>query len=359
MLWRLLRPLLFLLDPERAHRLVARLLLWLSALPGLCRLLRRLTAPRAPALAQRLFGLEFPLPVGLAAGFDKGQGIAQGLMALGFGFVECGTVTPRPQPGNERPRLFRLPAARALVNRMGFNNPGAPHLAARLARQAWRPGPVGANVGKNKDTPLDAAAADYAQAASALAPVADYLVVNVSSPNTPGLRDLQAPARLLEILRAVKAAAGPRPVLVKLSPDMAPEDLDLAIDAAQAGGAAGLVAVNTTLARPVPCAEAGGLSGAPLFPMALEAVRRAWRRTGGKLPIVGAGGVMDAESAFRLIRAGASLVQVYTCFVYQGPLAARTLHRDLLRILRREGLRSLSDAVGLDHRPVEDKRGFV
>ncbi|HEX9242246.1 MAG TPA: quinone-dependent dihydroorotate dehydrogenase [Anaeromyxobacter sp.] len=356
MLWPALRFLLFRLDPEAAHRLAHRLL-------------RRVTPERArrrrpippPSLEVNVLGLRFDSPVGLAAGFDKGDVAVAGLFALGFSHVEIGTITPRPQPGNDKPRLFRLPEHRALVNRMGFNNEGAEACAARLAAlppQA-RLGPVGINVGKNKVTPNEQAEADYLACIDRLHPYADYVVVNISSPNTPGLRALQERSALDRLLRACVARLAERapgkPLLVKLAPDLAPEALDEAVDVAIEAGAAGIIATNTTLSRAGveghPCAkEQGGLSGAPLERRATEAVRRCAVRAKGRIPIVGAGGVMSAEDAYAKIRAGASLVQVYTGLVYGGPAFVRNVNEGLARLLARDGFTRVADAVGADQR---------
>lgn len=356
MFWPALRWLLFRLDPERAHRLAH----WF---------LRRVTPERArrrrpvppPSLATRVLGLDFDGPVGLAAGFDKGDVAVPGLFALGFSHVEIGTITPRPQPGNEKPRIFRLPEHRALVNRMGFNNEGAEACAARLAALAReaRFGPVGINVGKNRVTPNEDAASDYLSCIDRLHPWADYVVVNISSPNTPGLRALQEKDALDGLLRACAGRLAERapgkPLLVKLAPDLAPEALDEAVDVAVAAGVAGIIATNTTLSRAgveghPRAAEQGGLSGAPLEPLATSVVRRCHARAAGRVPIVGVGGVMDAEGAYAKIRAGASLVQVYTGFVYGGPGFVRRLGEGLAALLARDGFRSVEEAVGVDAR---------
>ncbi len=356
MLWRLLRKLLFLLDPERVHRLAVAVL----RLAGRRASSRALRRRPDPSLAVRCLGLDFESPLGLAAGFDKGEGIAPGLYALGFGHVEVGTITPRPQPGNPRPRLFRLPEHRALINRMGFNNEGAEACAARLAAvdASARPRVLGVNVGKNKDTPNERAVEDYVACIDHLQAHADYLVVNLSSPNTPGLRALQEREPLERLLEACVARARPfgKPLLVKLAPDLSPQALDEAVDVAVAAGAAGVVATNTTVTRPGAVAshpkagEAGGLSGAPLAPLAADALRRAYIRAAGRIPIVGVGGIMDANDAYARIRAGASLIQVYTGFIYGGPGFARRLLEDLARLLAKDGFRSPADAVGADHR---------
>ncbi len=350
----LLRPLLFALDPEAAHHAAA---LGLRALHRSRTLRSRVRpAPPDPALAVEVFGLRFPTPVGVAAGFDKGAAFYNGLGALGFGFVEVGTVTARAQPGNPSPRLFRLPRDRALVNRMGFNNPGAE--AAARAIEAHPPDGIvlGINLGKSKVTPLDQAADDYAASARRLAPLADYLVLNVSSPNTPGLRALQAIDALRGIVRAVRAVptAAAVPLLVKIAPDLADEDIDAVVDMALEERLAGLVATNTTVAREglasapaaVAAAGDGGLSGAPVRRRSTAVIARIRRRAGAALPVVGAGGVFTADDAWEKVRAGASLVQVYTGFVYEGPTQAVDLARGLSRRLRDAGFASLEAAVG-------------
>ena len=345
MLWPTLRAALFRLDPERAHALAAWALRRVP--PAVARARRR--AP-IPELATRCLGLDLDGPIGLAAGFDKGDVMVAGLFALGFSHVEIGTITPRPQPGNARPRLFRLPEHRALVNRMGFNNEGMDACARRLEAlpRAARLGPVGVNVGKNKATPNEDAASDYLACIDRLHPYADYLVVNISSPNTPGLRQLQEREQLDRLLRACVARVAERapgkPLLVKLAPDLAPEALDEAVDVAVAAGVAGIIATNTTLSRAgverhPRATEAGGLSGAPLEARATEVVRRAYARAAGRVPIIGCGGVLSAEDAYRKIRAGASLVQVYTGLVYGGPGFVAELNAGLARLLARRWVR--------------------
>jgi dihydroorotate dehydrogenase len=356
MLWPALRSVLFRFDPERVHRLAHAALHRVG--PGQAR--RRRPVP-PPGLSVRVLGLEFDSPVGLAAGFDKGDVSVPGLFALGFSHVEIGTITPRPQPGNDRPRLFRLPQHRAIINRMGFNNEGAVACAERLAalpREA-RIGPVGINVGKNKVTPNEAATTDYLACIDRLYPYADYVVVNISSPNTPGLRALQEADALDRLLRACVARLGElapgKPLLVKLAPDLAPEALDQAVDVAIAAGVAGIIATNTTLSREgveghPRAGEQGGLSGAPLERLATAVVRRCAQRAAGRVPIVGVGGVMTAEDAYAKIRAGASLVQVYTGFIYGGPAFVRRLNEGLAALLARDGFTRVSDAVGADLR---------
>ena len=343
--------LLRLLPPETAHRLTIRLL---AALPPAWAGARR---AEDPLLATRVFGIDFPNPVGLAAGFDKSAEVFARMPALGFGFVEIGSVTPRPQGGSPRPRLFRLVEDRAIVNRMGFNNDGLAAVAARLsARQDGARGILGANLGKNKDS-ADAAA-DYVAGARALAPLADYLVVNVSSPNTPGLRALQGRAPLVALLAAVRGAldaVGARtPLLLKIAPDLSEADrVDIA-EVALDGRVDGLIVSNTTLARPpslrsAAAAEAGGLSGRPLLAPSTAVLADMYRLTEGRLPLIGVGGIASAEDAYAKIRAGASLVQLYTALVYQGPGLIGRIKRGLAARLRIDGFARLADAVGTAH----------
>jgi len=349
MAWGTARKLLFHLDPERAHALAAGALRVLGSMGGAVR-------PRPdPSLRVRCMGLDFDSPLGMAAGFDKGEVLVRGLHALGFSHVEVGTITPRPQAGNPRPRLFRLPEHRALINRMGFNNQGVEACGARLARlpKDGR-GVVGINVGKNKDTPNERAVDDYLAAIDGLHPWADYLVVNLSSPNTPGLRELQERAPLERLLGACVDRARPlgKPLLVKLAPDLAPEALDEAVDVAIGCGASGIIATNTTVQRPGAVAahprakEAGGLSGAPLAPLSLASLRRASSRAAGRIPIIGVGGIMDAADAYARIRAGATLVQVYTGLVYSGPGLARRLLEELPILMKKDGYATVAEAVG-------------
>ena len=306
-------------------------------------------------LTVRSAGLTLEHPVALAAGLDKDGRAPSGLFALGFAAVEVGTVTPRPQPGNPTPRLFRLPHHGALINRLGFNSAGARAAADRLRAATWRPGPLGVNVGKNRDTPLDQATEDYLDCTAALAPHADYLVVNASSPNTPGVRRLQEPERLEALLRSVRSCldtvAPGRPLFLKIAPDLAPEAVDAVVEVAVDAGAHGLIAANTTLTRPFahPLAhEEGGLSGRPLRLLAAETLRRAARRANGRLALWGAGGVATAEDAYERIRAGASVVQLYTALVFEGPGLVRRLVQGLEALLRRDGFARLEDAVGID-----------
>jgi len=315
-----------------------------------------------PALHTQALGLTFANPVGLAAGFDKDAVAHRELSALGFGFVEVGTLTALAQPGNPRPRLFRLPRDRALVNRMGFNNDGARAARVRLDARDPADGVIGVNVGKTKLVAAEDAIGDYEESVAALTPVADYLVVNVSSPNTPGLRALQSVAQLRPLLTAVKAAAqraapgGAPAVLVKISPDLTDEQIDAIADLALELGLDGIVATNTTIERAplttsageIAAVGAGGLSGAPLKDRSLRVLQRLRARTGDSLVLVAAGGIEDSGDAWQRIRAGATLVQLYTGFVYGGPLAPSRVARGLARRARAEGFARVQDAVGAD-----------
>lgn len=351
---QIVRRILFTMDPEDAHVRTMRLLSAAGPAFGLAAPWLRVRDPR---LTVDVLGLRFPNPVGLAAGLDKHAEAVNAWPHLGLGFVEMGTVTPRPQSGNPRPRLFRLREDRALINRMGFNSAGAGAVAQRLGRAARGRVPIGINVGRNRDTPNEAAVEDYRRAIAALAPVADYFVVNVSSPNTAGLRDLQQPAAIRDLVVAAVAAARldaqtRRPVLIKLSPDLPDEALDDTVDAIVAAGADGIIATNTTTAREglrsAAARETGGLSGAPLRDRANAVCRRIYRRAGRRVPIIGVGGIFTAEDAWQRIRSGASLVQVYTALIYEGPGLVARINRGLLRLIEREGLSRVSDAIGVD-----------
>lgn len=348
--FRLARPFVHALDAERAHCL---------AVSALANGFVPLPAPvEAPGLRTSLWGLDFPNPIGLAAGFDKDAEVPDALLAQGFGFVEVGSITPRPQPGNPRPRLFRLVADEAVVNRYGFNSKGLDAARAKLAARARR-GIVGVNLGKNKTT--EDAADDYVAGTKALAPFADYLVCNVSSPNTPGLRALQSRAALDDLVARVQdALAGlglpkPPPLLFKIAPDLTDADLEDVVRVALDRALAGLIVGNTTLARPdslrSPHAkEAGGLSGKPLFDLSTAVLKKTYRLAGGALPLVGVGGVSDAKTAYAKIRAGAALVQLYSAMVYEGPGLAARIARDLPALLAADGFARVADAVGADCR---------
>lgn len=339
-----LMPLIRGLDAETAHGLALRgLALGLAGQDN---------AADAPSLATRAFGLEFRNPIGLAAGFDKDAVAVPALLRLGFGFVEAGTVTPRPQAGNPRPRLFRLMEDQAVINRMGFNNAGlAAYLARLAALKRPLPGILGANVGVNKDGADPER--DYPALCHAAAPHADYVTINISSPNTPGLRDLQGEARLAAILDAVQPRALGKSVLVKLAPDLAEDALAPIIEVCVAHGVAGLIISNTTIARPETLrsphrTEAGGLSGAPLFAASTAMLAQAHRIAGGRLTLIGAGGVASGAQAYAKIRAGAALVQLYTGFAYHGPALIGRIKRELSDLLARDGFAHVADAVGAD-----------
>ncbi|WP_454598106.1 quinone-dependent dihydroorotate dehydrogenase [Qipengyuania sp. SM2507] len=344
MLFDFVRPAVFALEPERAHRLTVAAL---KVMPG------RAPAPTGP-LATNVAGLHFPNPVGLAAGFDKNGEVPDALLALGFGFAEVGSVTPLPQAGNPTPRLFRLVEDRAVINRMGFNNEGGEVVARRLKARRDRPGVVGVNIGANKDS--TDRIADYAQLTRLMAPLASYLAVNISSPNTPGLRALQDEGALTGLLDAVLEAraevcgeAGP-PIFLKVAPDLEPADIDAIARIALDRGLAALIVSNTTIARPALHSrhgnEAGGLSGAPLRDLALQRLRDFRSATGGAIPLVGVGGIASAEDAWTRIRAGANLVQLYSALVYHGPGLARKIVHDLERLMRRDGFAAIAEAVG-------------
>ncbi|GII77423.1 dihydroorotate dehydrogenase (quinone) [Sphaerisporangium rufum] len=340
-------------DAETVHHVTIRALRVLSLAPFARRRLHRMLAPRDEALRVRAFGVHFASPFGLAAGFDKDAGCVEALGAFGFGHVEVGTITAHAQPGNPRPRLFRLPADRAIVNRMGFNNLGARQVARRLRRPRGLPVVVGVNIGKTKVIPAELATRDYVTSAAALAPLADYLVVNVSSPNTPGLRDLQAVEVLGPLLAEVRRAAGRTPLLVKIAPDLADEDVDAVADLAAELGLAGIIATNTTVSRAgladpasAEAAGPGGLSGAPLKARSLEVLRRLRARVGDSLTLVSVGGVEGVDDVWERLLAGATLVQGYTGMIYQGPLWAWRINRGLSRRLRRHGYASVAEVVG-------------
>jgi dihydroorotate dehydrogenase len=356
-----LRPLLFRADAELVHEVATGSLAITSPLTG------RLARPPdgGGRLAQELLGVRFPNPVGLAAGFDKRARAVPAWPALGFGFSEVGTITAHAQPGNPRPRIVRLPADRALINRLGFNNDGAESAAAALGR--WRAqgllgrAPLGVNLGKSKITPAEEAPADYARSLDLLHGFADYVTVNVSSPNTPGLRDLQATGPLGAILDAIDdvqarkvagRAGAPRPVLVKIAPDLDDAQVDAVVDLALERGLAGMIVGNTTLSREglaspeALTSQSGGLSGAPLRDRSTAMVARVARRAAGRLVVIGVGGVFTADDAWDKLAHGASLVQVYTGFVYGGPATPRAIAAGLLARMDREGVGNVSEIVG-------------
>jgi dihydroorotate dehydrogenase len=341
MIYSLIRPLLFHMDAERAHGLA---LTGLRLMPALNR------APPAGPLATTVAGIDFPNPVGMAAGFDKDGEVPDALLGLGFGHAEIGSITPLPQAGNPRPRLFRLAEDRAVINRMGFNNGGAAETVERLRARSARAGVVGINIGANKDS-ADRIA-DYAMMTRIMAPFAAYLAVNISSPNTPGLRALQDESALTALLDAVMEARGPAgpPVFLKVAPDLQPADIDAIARIALDRRLGALIVSNTTISRPplrsAQAGEAGGLSGAPLRDLAQTRLRDFRKATGGGLPLIGVGGIANAEDAWARIRAGASLVQLYSAMVYEGPDIARRITRGLEELLRRDGFGSIAEAVG-------------
>ena len=347
---RLARPFLRALDAEDAHRLAVMMLKY-APLPK---------APRDdPRLAMRVFGLNFPNPIGVAAGFDKGAEVPDALLRLGFGFVEIGTITPQPQPGNPRPRLFRLDADRGVINRLGFNSEGADAALKRLAARATAGGVVGINVGANKESPDRIA--DYVALIERFAAVASYVTVNISSPNTPGLRNLQQAAVLDDLLARVIDArervapnAGPTPVLLKVAPDLSLADLDDVVGIARSRRVDGMIVGNTTLARPpylretAIAKEAGGLSGAPLLPLSNRMLAETYVRVEGVFPLVGAGGIDSGAAALSKIRAGASLIQLYSGLVFAGLGLVADIKRTLIAALDRDRAASLAEYVGTD-----------
>jgi len=342
MLYRLFRPALFRLDPERAHRLSIDMLRLRSG-TGFTP-----EPPWTPHLETTVAGLRFPNPLGLAPGYDKNAEVFGPSLSLGFGFVEVGTLTPLPQTGNPAPRLFRLVEDEAVINRMGFNNAGQQAALGRLTRRYRTRGIVGVNVGANKDS-ADRIA-DYVNGVRLLAPVADYLTINISSPNTPGLRGLQDEGALDELLAEVGKVGAAKPIFLKVAPDLAAGDPERITRAAIDHGMGAIIVSNTTVSRPPLksrfAGEAGGLSGAPLKPLALQALRQFRRASGAEIPLVGVGGIATAEDAWQRIRAGASLVQLYSAMVYEGPGIARRIVRGMEALMRRDGFASVAEAVG-------------
>ncbi len=340
MVYSLLRPILFRLDPERAHGLA---LTALKLMPA--------GSPAAPGgpLAISVAGIAFPNPLGMAAGFDKDGEVPDALLGLGFGFAEVGSITPLPQEGNPKPRLFRLEEDRAVINRMGFNNGGIEAAHRRLAARK-QGGIVGVNVGANKESPDRIE--DYIKGITAFSGIANYITVNISSPNTPGLRNLQAKGELELLLEAIRShrTDGDPPVFLKVAPDLEAGDHERIVRAALDNGIAALIVSNTTISRPAlvsrHAGEAGGLSGAPLRSLALAQLRRFRTIAGDSLPLVGVGGIFTAEDAWARIRAGASLVQLYSAMVYEGPGIARTIVSGLERLMQRDGFTSIAEAVG-------------
>jgi dihydroorotate dehydrogenase len=346
-----LRPLLHLLPPEAAHNLGLFLLHY--------RLLPRAATPARLELETEVFGLRFSNPVGLAAGFDKNAVAVDGLLAQGFGFVETGTVTPRPQAGNAKPRIFRLVEDEAVINRLGFNNGGLFHYLQNFNRRSLHMGIAGANIGKNKDT--DDASADYVAGLQAVYPYADYITVNISSPNTQGLRALQQKEALVSLLAALNTARNECqqshnrrvPLLLKVAPDLEQQGREDIAEAVLAHGIDGIIVSNTTVSRPptlrsTHCAEQGGLSGKPLFALSTDNLRQFYRLLGHKVPLIGVGGIASAQDAYEKIRAGASLVQLYTALVYQGFGVVRRICDGLPALLAKDGFSNIRQAVGTD-----------
>jgi dihydroorotate dehydrogenase len=360
-LYRIIRPILFRLPPESAHNLAVASLTATLKSQAIRSLVERRMRTEAFGKLNR-FGLEFTNPVGLAAGFDKNGAAAQALSALGFGFIEVGTVTNEAQPGNPKPRLFRLPSDNALINRLGFNNHGAKELAQRLRDR--RPDCVlGVNIGKSGPVAIEDAIPDYLASFDAVYDVADYIAVNVSSPNTPNLRELQRGDLLADLLHALQkrnrelaqtGSAGPRPLLLKIAPDLDQSQIESIIDVALRANISGIIATNTTVRRDglrtsaveVQACGEGGLSGAPLREWSNQVISVVYRLTRGELPIIGVGGIFTAEDAWDKICAGASLIQLYTGFIYEGPGVAKRINLGLVEILQREGFNSIDDAVG-------------
>ncbi|MDF2961572.1 MAG: dihydroorotate dehydrogenase [Paenibacillus sp.] len=361
---KILKPVLFRMDPERAHHLTIDGLHTAAKFPGGKALLRGLYAvPEYPELEAELWGITFANPIGLAAGLDKNAKAVPGFSSIGFGFMEVGTVTPKPQAGNELPRLFRLPEDSALINRMGFNNVGIETMAQHLEAAGKRAIPVAVNIGKNKTTPNEHAEDDYRACIRGLYEYGDFFVVNISSPNTPDLRSLQHGDDLSRLLEAVQdemklqhkqKGGAPKPVLVKIAPDLQEDEITYMVQTIVKSGVSGIIASNTTISRDGLThphkGESGGLSGRPLTERSTRLIRTIYAATDGKLPIIGSGGIFTAKDAYDKICAGASLVEVYTALIYEGPGLIRRLNEGLLTLLRKDGFKHISEAVGSAHR---------
>lgn len=359
MLYKSLRKLLFQMNPEQAHNITIRGLHIMQQTPTMRNFFQKRFTVTDPRLENKILGLHFPNPVGLAAGFDKHANAYPGLAALGFGFVEVGTLTPRPQNGNPKPRLFRLPADEAVINRMGFNNHGLEE-AKRSFQTLPRPSiPIGINLGKNKDTPNELANSDYRHGLMSLYDYGDYFVLNVSSPNTAGLRDLQQVDALQKLLSSVLSTrdqlltetSSYRPVLLKIAPDLTPEQVKEIISTAVKLGIDGIIATNTTISRenlqPSPYInQAGGLSGRPLTKRSTEWIRFIYQITESEVPIIGVGGIFSGADAYEKLAAGANLIQVYTGMIYEGPAIARKVNLELLAILEQKGVHALQEIIG-------------
>ena len=358
---KVMKPIFFRMDPETAHHITIGGLSVAGKVPGATGVLQAMYGTgRRPELETELWGVRFPNPIGLAAGLDKDGQAIKAFSAIGFGFIEVGTVTPKPQPGNELPRLYRLPADQALINRMGFNNKGIDYLAERLKEARTRKIPVVANIGKNKATPNEDAIEDYLACIRTLYPYSDVFAVNISSPNTPDLRKLQHGDELKRLLDAVtqemdvlkKKYNKELPILVKIAPDLEQDELERIVSTIHSSRVSGIIATNTTLKRDglthPNAVQTGGLSGKPLKARAIEVIRSIYKMTEGKLPIVGSGGIFTAEDAYEMIRAGASLVEIYTSLIFKGPGVNREIAKGLSELLKRDGFRHISEAVGTD-----------
>ncbi|WP_127532479.1 quinone-dependent dihydroorotate dehydrogenase [Paenibacillus kobensis] len=360
---KIFKPFMFSLDAERAHHLTIDGLAAAPRIPGALAMLRSMYGVKpSPELAVSLLGLNFAHPVGLAAGLDKNGAATDGFANVGLSFMEVGTVTPKGQAGNDLPRLFRLPSDEALINRMGFNNEGADAMADKLSRRRNRSLPLAVNIGKNKTTPNELAHEDYRLCIQKLYDCGDFFVVNISSPNTPDLRALQHGDELRLLLSTVREemdkqaasrAKAVKPVLVKIAPDMTDEQLGYTVDTIAGSGVSGIIATNTTISREGLThpnrSETGGMSGKPLRDRSTEVISAVYRQTGGKLPIIGSGGIFTADDAYDKIRAGASLVEIYTALIYKGPDVFRELTEGLKERLRRDGFRNVMEAVGSSH----------
>ncbi|WP_372011521.1 quinone-dependent dihydroorotate dehydrogenase [Paenibacillus chitinolyticus] len=358
----LVKPMLFRMEPEEAHDFVLRNLQRIQRQPGLLYLIEKLYGVREePGLASELLGIRFPSPIGLAAGLDKDARAVPALSSMGFGFMEVGSVTPIGQAGNDRPRLFRLPDDEALINRMGFNNGGIHAMKERLESCNALKIPLGINIGKNKRTPNEKAHEDYTRCLRSLYPYADFFIINLSSPNTPSLRKLQYGSELDELLIRIVAETerlnarhrGDKPVFVKIAPDMDGGELENMIGKIMRHGIPGVIAANTTVTRGGLThphrEETGGLSGKPLHLKSTEIIRSIYKQSGGTLKIIGSGGIFTARDVYDKIRAGASLVEIYTSFIYKGPRINRQCSSELLDLLKQDGFASLSEAIGADH----------
>lgn len=360
-MYQLLKKVLFRMDPEVAHEWTIRSLQLLQRTPWIAKLLQKQWEVKHPSLSSTVAGIPFANPVGLAAGFDKHANVFPALSNLGFGFVEVGTLTPRPQAGNERPRLFRLPEDQAIINRMGFNNHGVEGAIQSFETLPRPEIPIGINLGKNKDTANEEASQDYITGLNSLYQYGDYFVINISSPNTKGLRDLQEAKALQQLLTDILQTRDhcteqfqkKKPIFLKIAPDLTQIQLDEIIEIALRTKIDGIIATNTTLSRDglknqLHQQEAGGLSGRPLTTRSTQWISQIYRQTQGQIPIIGVGGIFTAEDAYAKIRAGANLVQVYTGMIYQGPAIVKQINRDLITLITKDGFTSIQNAVGVD-----------